>query len=294
MIVWLDGTCMDAAEARISVLDGGYLYGDGVYETFRVYEGRPFDLPGHLDRMARNLDALGFLWRPSEHEVLGALAEVLDLNGWRDRDVRARLTVSRGADLETPLPLSGHTDLPPTVSLFAQPVGERNARWRREGIGVLTMPAAFARGNFPLLKTLNSLPTVTALRRARAAGCDEALLVDVEGRVLECATSNIFLVEDGGLRTPPLELGLLAGRTRALVLEQADALGLETRDAAFDVETLKAADEVFLCGSVKEVVPVVAVDGSAVGDGEAGPVTRRLQDAYRRGVRESLGGGSED
>jgi len=289
MIVWLNGTCLPAAEARIPLLDGGYLYGDGVYETFRVYAGRPFDLAGHLARMNGNLEALEYRWRPDAAAVREALAQVLAANGWETADARARLTVSRGADPEDPMPLCGHADLAPTVSLMARALGGREAAWQREGIAVLSMPAEFARGNFPSLKTLNSLPTVSALRRARAAGCDEALLVDAEGRVLECATSNVFLVRGRTLVTPPLALGLLAGRTRALVLASAADLGLAVSEAPFRLDDLLAADEAFLCGSVKEVVPVTAVDGRPAGGGRPGPVTRQVQAAYRARVRRALG-----
>ncbi len=288
MIVWLNGTCLPAAEAAVPLLDGGYLYGDGVYETFRVYGGRPFDLAGHLARMARNLEALEYRWRPEAGAVHDALSQVLKANGWERADARARLTVSRGADPDDPMPLSGHPDLSPTVSLVVRALGGREDGWQRDGIALLSMPAAYARGNFPHLKTLNSLPTVTALRRARAAGCDEALLVDAEGRVLEAATSNVFLVRGRALVTPPLELGLLAGRTRALVLDGAAALGLEVREEAFGPAELAAADEAFLCGSVKEVVPVTAVDGRPAGGGRPGPVTRKVQEAYRAHVRAGL------
>lgn len=289
MIVWLNGTCLPAAEARIPLLDGGYLYGDGVYETFRVYAGRPFDLAGHLARMARNLEALEYRWRPGDAEVREALAQVLAANAWEAADARARLTVSRGADPDDPMPLSGHPGLAPTVSLVVRALGGREAAWQRDGIAVLSMPAEFARGNFPHLKTLNSLPTVSALRRARAAGCDEALLVDAEGRVLECATSNVFLVRGRNLVTPPLALGLLAGRTRALVLAGAADLGLAVSEAAFSPDDLIAADEAFLCGSVKEVAPITAVDGRPAGGGRPGPVTREVQAAYRAHVRRTLG-----
>lgn len=289
MIVWLNGRCTPAAEARVPLLDGGYLYGDGVYETLRVYAGRPFDLGGHLARMERNLEALEFAWRPDAAVLRAALAEVLAANGWEQVDARARITVSRGADPDDPMPLSGHRELTPTVSLVVRPAGDREAAWQRDGIAVLSMPAAFARGNFPHLKTLNSLPTVTALRRARAAGCDEALLVDAEGRVLEGATSNVFLVRGTALATPPLDLGLLAGRTRALILDLAADLDLTTREEAFTPADLAAADEAFLCGSVKEVVPITAVDGKRAGGGRPGPVTRRIQAAYRGRVLASLG-----
>ncbi|MBC8423065.1 aminotransferase class IV [bacterium] len=290
MIIFLNGKYCDADEARISLFDGGYLYGDGMFETIRLYAGRPFDLSGHLERLGRNLEALGYAYRPSPRELADVIAQLVRRNGLDGRDARGRLTVSRGGGPGDPLPLTDHGSLQPTVSVFLQPLDPALARWQRDGIGVLSMRAGFQRGDFPHLKTLNYLTTVTALRLAHAAGCQEALLVDGENRVLEGATSNVFVVAGGTLLTPPLELGLLAGRTRDMVLAHANAAGLSCREAPLTIRDLCAADEAFLCGSVKEIVPVVAVDGSPVGDGTPGPVTRRLQKEYRRGVEDALGG----
>jgi len=290
MLVWLNGTCIDAREARVGLLDGGYLYGDGVFETVRLYLGRPFDLEGHLDRMTRQLEILEYDWRPDVDVFRDGINALLIANGWTDRDARCRLTVSRGGLPDDPLPLSGHRRLIPTVSIIVQPVGDILEAWQEAGIAVFTMPGEFARGNFPHLKTLNYLPTIMALRHARAHGCDEALLIDNDGWILEGATSNVFIVEGGTLKTPPLALGLLPGRTRAMVLELAGDLELECGEHSFRVEDLRTADEAFVCGSVKEIVPIVAVDGRPAAGGQPGPVTRRLQEAYRRGVRDTLGG----
>jgi branched-chain amino acid aminotransferase len=289
MIVFLNGKYRDAGAARISLFDGGYLYGDGMFETIRLYGGRPFDLAGHLVRLARNLEALGYAYRPSPLEIGNVIAELVRRNGLDGRDARCRLTVSRGGSPGDPLPLGDHGDLPPTVSVYLQPLDPALALQQRDGIAVLSMQAGFHRGDFPHLKTLNYLTTVTALRLAHAAGCQEALLVDGEGRVLEGATSNVFVVAAGALGTPPLELGLLAGRTRDMVLALAAADGLPCREAPVTTADLGRADEAFLCGSVKEIVPIVSVDGAPVGDGAPGPVTRSLQTAYRRGVLDALG-----
>ena len=290
MIVFLNGKYCDAGEARISLFDGGYLYGDGMFETVRLYAGRPFDLAGHLARMSRNLEALGYIYRPSPLEIGNVIAELARRNGLETSDARCRLTISRGGSSGDPLPLNGHRELTPTLSIFLQPLDPRLARWQQDGIAVLSMHAGFSRGDFPHLKTLNYLTTVTALRLAHAAGCQEALLVDGDNRVLEGATSNVFLVSGGTLYTPPLDLGLLAGRTRDMVLAQAVASGIASLEESISIADLGSAEEVFLCGSIKEIVPVVAVDGSPVGGGAPGPVTRSLQKKYRRGVMDSLGG----
>ena len=290
MLVWVNGECIAANEARISLLDGGYLFGDGVFETLRLYQGQPFDLSGHLERMTHQLEVLEYQWRPDRKLFEAAILDLLSANNWLGIDARCRITVSRGFFEHESMPLTGHETLPPTVSIMVQPLGERLAIWHRDGIRVRTMTEDFARGNFPQLKTLNYLPTIMAMRRAHSLGCDEALLIDSDGWVLEGATSNVFMVSKGTLTTPPLSQGLLAGRTRAMVLDLAVECGLITREQPFRPQDLRAADEAFLCGSVKEIVPMVSLDDHPVGAGHPGAITQQLQKKYRRRVVESLDG----
>ena len=292
MIVFLNGKYLEAQSAQVGLFDGGYLYGDGVFETIRLYAGRPFDLPGHLARLAVNLAALDFAWRPAPGAVAEIVAELVRRNGLADRDARCRLNVSRGGAPDDPLPLENLAALAPTVSAWVEALGPHLGAWQRDGVGVAVLREGFRRGNSPGVKSLNYLPTVLALREARRRGCAEALICDAGDRLLEGATSNVFVVRGGRLATPPLSRGLLGGRTRALVIEAAARLGLPCAEADVTAADLAGADEVFLCGSVKEIVPVTAIDGPPVGDGAPGPVTRRLQEAYRRGVRDSLGGGA--
>lgn len=288
MIVYLNGAFVDAQEAHVSLFDGGYLYGDGLYETLRLYQGRPFDLAEHLARLARELELLGYGWRPDADTVHSVLVELAERNDLASGDARARLIVSRGGGPAEPLPLDGLLDLPPTVAAWVQPLPPELTAWQRDGIAVSVMRPPFARGNFPQLKTLNCLPPVMALRFAHQSGSQEALLTDRHGKLLEGTASNLFLVAGDRLTTPAARLGLLAGRTRALVLELARSQGLIVEEAACERRELLTADEVFLSGSVKEIVPVVRVDGQRVGDGAPGPRTRALQSAYRQAVRESL------
>ena len=294
MIVFLNGKYCPAEEAVISLFDGGYLYGDGMFETVRLYDGHPFDLAEHLARLSDNLEALEYAFRPDTAEIRGVIEELAVRNGLSDSDARCRITISRGGGPDDPLPLDGYADIPPTLSIYVVPLPNDLVRWQRDGIAVRSMRSGFTRGSFPHLKTLNYLTTVTALRLAHASGCQEALLVDADNQVLEAATSNIFLVMDGELLTPPLELGLLAGRTRSTVLSVAESEGIPIRQTPFTISNTWGAEEAFLSGSVKEIVPIIAVDGHPVGEGTPGPVTRLLQNKYRRGVIDSLGGTLED
>jgi branched-subunit amino acid aminotransferase/4-amino-4-deoxychorismate lyase len=288
LIVYLNGQFVDAAAARVSLFDGGYLYGDGLYETLRLYGGQPADLEGHLGRLCRELELLGYGWRPDPAAIRLLFAELAARNGLAGQDARARLTVSRGGTPDDPLPLDGLDALPETVSAWVAPIGPEVAQWQQEGVAACVMKSPFARGNFPQLKTLNYLPALVAMRFARAEGCQEALLVDRQGKLLEGTTSNLFLVRDGCLLTPAPRLGLLAGRTRARVLALAGEAGLRALETAFDRRDLLTAPEAFLSGSVKEIVPLVRVDGLPVGDGVPGPVTRDLQKRYRQAVLDDL------
>ena len=288
MIVHVNGNFCDAREAAVSPLDGGYLFGDGVFTTLRLYAGRPYDLTGHLERLRRQAGVLVLpcpLQREAVAEVLGELAM---RNGLGATDARARLTVSRGTDLERLQPLTELESLQATVSMIVDRLPADLATWQAQGIAVCVLDASYSRGVRPELKSLCYLPSLLALRQAAAQGCQEALLSDREGKVWEGAVSNLFLVRDGCLCTPPAAGPLLAGRTRARLLALAEELKIPSRELVVPREALDTAEEIFLTGSVKEVVPIVRMDERPVGNGRPGAVTRRLQEAYRLHVQQEL------
>jgi D-alanine transaminase len=197
-------------------------------------------------------------------------------------DGRLRITVSRGGNLDDPLPLKDLHRLTPTVLVTLVPLPAELETWRTQGIAALTLGASFARGNFPTLKTLNSLAALRALRQAAAAGCQEAILTDPTGGLLEGAISNLFLVAAGRLLTPALCGEFLAGRTRQIILALAEREGIALGEESLNRSHLENASEVFMASSVREVLPVIRIDGMAVGNGQPGKVTRRLQELYRK------------
>jgi D-amino acid aminotransferase len=288
MIVYLNGQYLAAEKAKISVWDGGYLYGDGIYTTLRLYSGQPLDLGAHHRRLRSHAAELDLPMPVSEDQLRDVTRELARANGLSAVDGRLRITISRGGSPETPLPVAGLENIPPTILMTLVPIGKELRRWQTDGIGVITLGESHARGNFPALKTLNSLAAVRALRRAAAAGCPEAILTGPEGRLLEGAVSNLFLVSSGNLLTPASDGGFLAGRTRERILEIADAAKIEIRKKELDRRHLAAACEVFVASSVREVLPVVRVDGTAVMNGKPGPVTRLIQDRYRETIRTAL------
>ncbi len=281
MLVYLDGKFLPADQAQISIWDGGYLHGDGVYTTLRVYAGNPVELPAHWERLTLQARALEIPLDLSLETLGGIVAELVARNGLAEGDGRLRVTVSRGAPPDGSLPLTGLDRIRPTVLVTLVPVPDAIAAWQREGIGAVVLGPAYRRSHFPELKTLNGLTTVLALRQAARAGCREALLTTARGRLLEGAVSNLFLVRDGRLLTPAARGGFLPGLTRRRVLELARGLGTPAREASLYRRDLQEADEVFCASSVREILPVVRIDREPVGAGRPGPVTRTLQAAYR-------------
>jgi len=292
MIVYLNGSYVDASTAKISLFDGGYLFGDGLFETLRCYGGRPFDLEGHLERLQRQLDLLSYSWLPDGGTIRVIIDKLAKENDLIDQDARVRVTISRGAPVGNPLEMFDLEDRETTFSITLVPLPKELPLWQREGVSVQIMKPFFARGNFPQLKTLNYLPSLLANRFAHASQCQEALLVNRQGQMLEGASSNIFLIREGTFCTPPPRLGLLAGRTRAMVLEAARKLGHPCQELPFDRRDLFTAEEVFLTSSIKEVVPVVYIDGSPVASGRPGELTLDLQKQYRQDVENALADGT--
>jgi branched-chain amino acid aminotransferase len=282
MQVYLNGTFVDASDARVSVWDGGYLYGDGVYTTLRLYGGRPLDLAAHLDRLRRHAAALALPMPLGDAEAAAVIERLVAANDLRARDSRLRITVSRGGDPDDPLPLRNLERLAPTVLLTLAAVPAELATWARDGIHVCLLEPGSARGNLPHLKTLNGLPALLAQRQAAARGCREAILVSEDGHLLEGSVSNLFLVADGRLRTPAGADGLLPGRTRERILALAAGLAIECERRGLKPADLLAAEEAFTASSVREILPIIAVDDRPLGAGRPGPLTRRLQEAYRR------------
>jgi len=281
VIVYLNGAFVPAEQATVSVFDGGYMYGDGIYTTMRLYKGLPLDLKAHWQRLKRQTEQLKLTFDLTFADLQRIIAELVAHNNLTHTDGRLRITISRSGSPALPMPLDNLLEVPTTITMTLTPVAMELAQWQADGIAVICLGEAFARGNFPELKTLNALATLSALRQAAAAGCPEALLTGPDGRLLEGAISNIFLVSGDHLVTPASEGGFLPGRTRERILKIAARENIEVRQKVFDQRHLSAACEVFVVSSVREVLPVVKIDDYLVGDGKPGPTTRLFQDRYQ-------------
>lgn len=284
--VFIDGVAHEPDQAQVSVFDRGFLYGDSVFETLRTYGGRPFALDDHMARLEHSADAV-FIGLPVPRaaltaEVQSAIAAVGNPESY------VRVIVTRGSG---PMGLDTGFEAHPLRVVIVGPLTPPPSEAYERGIGVVTYrtqrvaEATEAAGT----KVGNYLVAVLAMRSARAAGASEALIVDGAGNVVEGATSNVFVVQGGRLSTPPVEAGILPGITRAFLLEVAAELGVEVELRSLAVAELAGADEVFISSSIRELLPVVRVDGGAVGNGAPGPTTRRLLAAFREKARKSMG-----
>jgi branched-chain amino acid aminotransferase len=270
MTAWIDGRLVATADAKVSVLDHGLVVGDGVFETLRVYRGVPFAWTRHLTRLRASCDGLGL-------ELPDAADAVLRANELTE--ARLRITVTGGV---AP-PGSGRGDGPPSafilvfpIELAAPSVDVVIAPWTRNEHGALVG-----------LKTISYAANVRALAYAREKGASEAVFANTKGDLCEATGSNVFLVRDGALTTPPPSAGCLSGVTRALLLELSMQMGIPAEEHDVPVGALAQSDEAFLSSTTREVQPIAAVDGTRLRS-VGGPVSERLAAAFRDLVARDL------
>jgi len=291
-VEYLDGVLVRPSEARVSVFDRGFLYGDSVYEVVRTYGGRPFELAAHLARLRHSADRISLEPKWDASRTAAEIARTLEAARggdapdplaapWNVGERYVRVVMTRGAG---EIGLDPALAVDPVAIVVVQPLHGPPARAYAEGIATAfagvrrASPAAID----PTAKTGAHLPNVLAVQEARARGAQEAILLDERGAVTEGSSSNVFAVRGGRVATPPLAAGILEGVTRGVVLRLAREAGVATEEAPLRPEDLEVADEVFITSTVREIVPVTRLGAQAVGAGRPGPVTRRLHDAFRR------------
>jgi len=269
-IVYLNGRFLPLEEARISVLDRGFLFGDGVYEVIPAYGGRLFRLNEHLARLESSLDQIR-IRPPLTHQQWRAILERL-LPDDRDRSVYLQVTRGVAEKRDHAMPAQ------PTPTVFAMSSELESPFDVHAGVGAITLDDT--RWKLCQIKAITLLANILLRQQALDRNCAEAILIR-DGFVSEGAASNVFAVSDGVLVTPPKSHDLLPGITRDLVLELAQANAIKAREAPISAETLSAADEIWLTSSTREILPVVELDGKRVGGGVPGPIWRRMHDIYQ-------------
>jgi branched-chain amino acid aminotransferase len=277
-LIWIDGAWLDRAAAKISVFDHGLLYGDGVFEGIRAYNGRVFRLAEHLERLYDSARAIA-LTIPMPADDLGRLIEEgVRQSGLKDAYIRPLVTRGVG-DLGIDPRKCAHASvivIVDSIKMWAPELYEN-------GLAVVTAgtPIPHREALSPRVKSLNYLPHVMAKHEANTAGADDAIMLDSAGHVCEGSGMNIWVVRRGELRTPPPHAGILLGVTRQVIFELARAGGYPAREEMLNKYDLYTADEIFLCGTGAEVAPIRVVDGRPVGDGRPGPVTRDIMRRFR-------------
>jgi len=278
-VVMIDGSIVAPEHAVVSVYDRGFLYGDSVFETLRSYQGRPFASRSHIDRLFLSARKVRIQMPVSEVELEREVETVVETFGTTDAAVRIQVTRGLG-----PLGLSTAEAKKPLLVILASPVHPPSLADYQNGIGVVIVRTERTADNTPAAgaKVGNYLVSVMAMEQAQAAGAKEAIIVDGRGRVLEGTTSNVFVVHGGTVLTPPESVGILPGITRKLLIDVACELEMPVKITTLTTGDLLSADEVFISSTVREVLPVVAVDGQSVGNGMVGSQTRAIHRRFRQ------------
>lgn len=272
--IWVDGELVPVEEARISVFDHALLYGDGVFEGIRVYNGKIFKEAEHIKRFFESAKAIRLQIPMTPQQVSDAMYETMRANGI-DGDGYIRLVVTRGVGS---LGLSiAHTACP-TVFIIADSIARYPPEVYKRGLHCIVASLARNHPNTtsPRVKSLNYLNNIMAKAEAKEVGADEAIMLTLEGYVCECTGDNIFLVRNGEISTPPTCAGILEGITRNLVMELARKRGIPVYEKLQVRHDLYIADECFATGTAAEVIAITEVEGRLVGDGKPGPITTQL------------------
>ena len=278
MKVWTNGNLVDAAEAKVSVFDHGLLYGDGVFEGIRVYGRCIFECQAHVDRLYDSARRIRLAIPYTKQELIDAMAETVSANGVENGYIR--LVVTRGPGT---LGLHPFKCADPVTFIIADQIALYPEEMYRDGMAVIVAKTVRVgdRQIPSAAKTLNYLNNILAKIEAVDAGVAEAIMLNQDGNVSECTGDNLFVVEGGGLITPPLDASILPGITRKVVLQLARDLDIPVKESALSVERLCGADECFLTGTAAEVIAVTKIDGTIIGDGKPGPITGTLLEAFR-------------
>ena len=264
--------------AMVSVFDHGFLYGDGVYETLRAYGGRLFRLRQHLARLRRSASLIGLDIPIVEQDLIAVLQEAMKRNNLTDAYLR--ITVSRG---EGNIGLDPRLCPRPTVVVISLPLQPYPVELFNTGVSlaIVSIRRNLAAALPPMIKSLNFLNNILAKQEASRTGAFDGLMLNAEGHITECTTSNMFFVKEGCLHTPSVACGILDGITREIVLSLAREQGLPTAEGCYLPDTLLEADECFLTNTTMEIMPVRNIDTRPIGKERSRPVTDRLRERFR-------------
>ncbi|MCD6341884.1 MAG: branched-chain-amino-acid transaminase [Thaumarchaeota archaeon] len=287
-LVYIDGEFYPKSRAKISVYDHGFLYGDGVFEGIRAYDGIVFKLREHIDRLYDSAKAIMLDIPLSKEEMINAVLETLRKNKLKDAYIR--LVVTRGVG---DLGLDPRKCSKPNVIIIAEPVLTLYKKESKlEGLSLIISSVRRDRVDATThqIKSLNYLNSILAKVEAITAGADDAVMLDDRGFVAETSSTNIFMVKNDKIITPPPTTGVLPGITRSFVIELARKLGYQVEEKDVTPFELITADEVFMTGTGAEIIPVTKIAGRAIGDGKAGKITIKLMEEFEKECRNPANG----
>jgi branched-chain amino acid aminotransferase len=281
--VYINGKLYEKADAKVSVYDHGLLYGDGVFEGIRIYDGKVFRLREHVDRLYDSARHIYLDIPLSREQMTEAITSTVQANAKRNGYIRAIVTRGAGS-----LGLDVRKTTDPQVVIIVDDISLYPPELYDNGLEIITAATIRNHPNAlnPRIKSLNYLNNIMAKIEGMRGGCLEALMLNHKGEVAECTGDNVFLVKRGVLQTPPLDAGILEGVTRNTVIELARAADIPVQETALTRHDVYAADECFLTGTAAEVIPVVKCDGRPIGSGKPGPVTRQLRERFHQLTRQ--------
>lgn len=277
-LVYIDGELVKTEEAKISVFDHGLLYGDGVFEGIRAYNGRVFKLSEHLDRLFNSAKYIMLNIPLTKEELTKAIIETIKANELRDAYIR--LVVTRGVG---DLGLDPRKCPKPSIIIIVDKIVLFPKEFYENGLELITVPTRknIQEALSPCVKTLNYLNSIMAKIEANNAGVAEAVMLNAEGYVTEGTGENLFIIKNNTLITPPLWVGVLGGITRDTVMQLGKKMGIEVAEKVLTRFDLYTADECFLTGTAVEIIPVVKIDKRIIGNGKPGSITLKIMDMFR-------------
>lgn len=295
-IVNVNGHVFDQEHAVISIFDHGFLYGEGVYETLRTYNGQPFLFERHMRRLRNSAGMLALSVPLTDQEIDARFRDTIRaarLGDSPEREAYIRILITRGVGELSYDPTACPT---PSIVVIVKPHVNPPREAVDKGVGVAVVPIVRNHPGSvnPLIKSNNLLNNALAMQDAFRRGGFEGVMRNYRGELAECTQSNLFVVAQGAALTPTIDSGLLPGITREFLFEIGRELGIPVREAVLHDEDLFDADEAFLTSTTREIVPIVKVDNREIGSGRPGPVTRALLDGYRRRAQELTANARQD
>lgn len=276
--IFLNGKIISDTEGSVSSGDRGFLYGDGIFETLRSYNGKPFKLAEHLERMRCSAEKLSISFEYTNTEISESITKLLEKNSIQDAYIR--ITLSRGTGGNG---LGINNNLKSTILIQIKSFTPYERKLYDEGMSLIVSRHRRST-SCPISshKTTNLLTSILLKEEAKRMAANEAIVINTDGYVAECVVSNIFMVNNGSVVTPSLDTNILPGITRKTVLDICQNSGIPTREECFRIETLIKAEEVFITNSLMEIMPVSRIDDFKIGNTIPGKITKQIMSAYKR------------